>query len=407
MEHPMNADPGNRVPRLDLDPFGDEFLHDPYPFHEQLRETAPVVYLERYGIWGMARYEHVHAALTDHAAFCSGRGAGLTDFQHETPWRPPSLLLEADPPDHTAVRSVMNAVIAPRTVRAFRDRFAAVAGALADQLVARQAFDVVGDLAEIYPLSALADVVGLPTEGRENLLPYGSLAFNAFGPRNERTERAIATAAPVQDWIWSSCQRESLSPDGLGAAIWAAADRSEITHEQAPMLVRSLLSAGFDTTVYGIANTMQALSADPAQWAALREKPALAKFAFDEGLRFESPVQTFFRTTTREVSIEGVTIPEGEKVVLFLGAANRDPRRWGPTADRFDLTRTAAGHVAFGMGIHQCVGQPIARLEVEQVLTAFAERMAGFEPSAPPVVRLNNTLKGWASVPVSVTTSVG
>lgn len=388
------------VPVLDDDPFGDGILTDPYPFHQRLRDSGPVVYLQRYGIWAMGRYAEVHAALTDPATFCSSRGAGLSDFHKEKPWRPPSLLLEADPPTHTATRKAMSAVIAPRTVRRFREGFTASAEAIADELVARGEFDVVTDLAERYPLQVFPDIVGLPVDGRENLLPYGGLAFNAFGPRNALLEEALAAAAPVQEWIGNSCQRDALSPDGLGAAIWAAADAGDITHEQAPMLVRSLLSAGVDTTVHGIANTVAALAAHPDQWAALHADPALAKFAFDEALRYAGPVQTFFRTTTREVEIAGAVIPEGEKVLLFLAAANRDPRRWGADADRLDITRRASGHVAFGMGIHQCVGQPIARLEIELVLTALARRIARLEPLGDPVPKLNNTLKGWQSVPV-------
>lgn len=388
------------IPVLDDDPFGDEILTDPYPFHQRLRDSGPVVHLRRYGIWAMGRYAEVHAALTDPATFCSSRGAGLSDFHKEKPWRPPSLLLEADPPTHTATRKAMSAVIAPRTVRRFREGFTASAEAIADELVARGEFDAVTDLAERYPLQVFPDIVGLPVEGRENLLPYGGLAFNAFGPRNALLEEALAAAAPVQEWIGNSCQRDALSPDGLGAAIWAAADAGDITHEQAPMLVRSLLSAGVDTTVHGIANTVAALAAHPEQWAALHADPTLAKFAFDEALRYAGPVQTFFRTTTREVEMAGTVIPEGEKVLLFLASANRDPRKWGPDADRLDITRRASGHVAFGMGIHQCVGQPIARLEIELVLTALARRIARLEPLGDPVPKLNNTLKGWRSVPV-------
>lgn len=385
---------------LDVDPFAETNLVDPYPMHEDLRESGAVVYLERYRVWAMARHAEVYAALTDHETFCSSRGAGLSDFHKEKPWRPPSLLLEADPPDHTVTRGAMGKVISVSTIREFRETFRAEAEALADELVARGRFDAVTDLAERYPLKVFPDAVGLPVEGRENLLPYGALAFNAFGPRNHLLERALAGAAPVQQWIWDSCQRDALAPGGLGARVWESADRGEITYEQAPMLVRSLLSAGVDTTVYGIGNTIQALSANPQQWARLREKPSLARFAFDEALRYESPVQTFFRTTTREVEVAGVRIPEGEKVLLFLGAANRDPRKWGPDASRMDITRKAAGHVAFGMGIHQCVGQPIARLEVELVLTALAERVDRLEPAGEPVPKLNNTLKGWSSVPV-------
>jgi len=387
---------------LDVDPFGEDNLTDPYPMHELLREAGPVVFLQRYRVWAMARHQDVYAALTDHQTFCSSRGAGLADFRKEKPWRPPSLLLEADPPDHTVTRGAMGKVISAGTVRGFRERFRAEAEALADELVARGRFDAITDLAERYPLKVFPDAVGLPSEGRQNLLPYGALAFNAFGPRNHLLEQALATAAPTQEWIWASCQRDALTPEGLGARLWALADAGEISREQAPMLVRSLLSAGVDTTVYGIGNTVQALTTHPGQWARLREKPSLARFAFDEALRYESPVQTFFRTTTREAEVSGVRIPAGEKVLLFLGAANRDPRRWGPGADQMDITRKAAGHVAFGMGIHQCVGQPVARLEAELVLTALAERVERLEPAGDPVPKLNNTLKGWASVPVKV-----
>ena len=394
--------PENVLAILDVDPFGEDNLTDPYPMHELLREAGPVVFLPRYRVWAMARHQDVYATLADHQTFCSGRGAGLADFRKEKPWRPPSLLLEADPPGHTITRGAMAKVISASTVRGFRERFRAQAEALADGLVARGRFDAITDLAERYPLKVFPDAVGLSAEGRQNLLPYGALAFNAFGPRNHLLEQALATAAPTQEWIRASCQRDALTPEGLGARLWALADAGEISHEQAPMLVRSLLSAGVDTTVYGIGNTMQALTAHPGQWARLREKPSLARFAFDEALRYESPVQTFFRTTTREAEISGIRIPEGEKVLLFLGAANRDLRRWGPDADQMDITRKAAGHVAFGMGIHQCVGQPVARLEAELVLTALAERVERLEPAGDPVPKLNNTLKGWASVPVKV-----
>jgi cytochrome P450 len=399
----VESPPTTGVPALDDDPFGTEVLTDPYDFHRRLREAGPVVFLPRYGIYGMGRFEDVKAALQDWETFVSSRGAGISDFAKEKPWRPPSLLLEADPPDHTVVRTAMNGVVSPRGMRALRERFAAPANEIADRLVAQGTFDAVTELAEVYPLRVFPDAVGLPEAGRENLLPYGGLAFNAFGPDNELRRNALATAAPVQAWVMEQCQRENLTPGGFGEQIWAAADRGEITHEQAPMLVRSLLTAGVDTTVYGIANTVYALSRHPGQWALLHEQPARAKFAFDEALRWESPVQTFFRTTTRDVEVAGTTIPEGTKVLLFLGSANRDPRQWGEDADVLDIGRRAAGHVAFGMGVHQCVGQPVARLETELVLSALAQRARAIEPAGNPVPKLNNTLKGWASVPVRLT----
>ncbi|MCZ4587592.1 cytochrome P450 [Rhodococcus opacus] len=391
------------VPILDEDPFSHEILSSPYGFHERLREAGPVVYLPKYDIYAMGRYEHVHSALQNWETFLSGRGVGLTDFKKEKPWRAPSLLLEADPPDHTGFRKVMNGVLTPRVVRTLRTTFHKAAEELAEKLARRKSFDLVADLAEVYPIKVFPDALGISEEGRENLLPYGALAFNAFGPKNDLLEQALATAAPVQEWIMAQCGREKLAPGGFGAAIWDAADRGEITPEQAPLLVRSLLGAGLDTTVYGIGNTMYGLSLHPEQWETIHSEPNLAKFAFDEALRFESPVQTFFRTTSRSVEVEGIHLAEGTKVLLFLGSANRDPRKWGDTASQLDVRRNAAGHVAFGMGVHQCVGQPVARLEAELVVNALARRIKRIELDGEPVPKLNNTLKGWTSVPVKVT----
>ena len=139
----------------------------------------------------------------------------------------------------------------------------------------------------------------------------------------------------------------------------------------------------------------------PEQFARLRAEPALARAAFEEAVRYETPVQTFFRTTTRPVEIGGITVGEGEKVLMFLGAANRDPRQW-ERPDDYDITRRAAGHVGFGSGIHQCVGQLLARLEGECVLSALARKVPSIEITGPIRRRYNNTLRALASLPVTI-----
>ena len=168
-----------------------------------------------------------------------------------------------------------------------------------------------------------------------------SLVFNAFGPPNQLRQDAIERSAPHQAYVAEQCQRENLAPGGFGACIHARVDAGEITAAEAPLLVRSLLSAGIDTTVNGIGAAIYCLARFPDQLARLRSDPTLARNAFEEAVRFESPVQTFFRTTTREVEIGGIAIGEGEKVLMFLGAANRDPRRWDD-ADRYDITARPA-----------------------------------------------------------------
>ncbi|MBS1844506.1 MAG: cytochrome P450 [Actinobacteria bacterium] len=383
------------------DPFALDVLAEPYEFHACLRELGTVVHLTRHDVLAVARHDDVQAALGDPETFCSSAGVGLADFRREEPWRPPSLLLEADPPAHTKARHVITQVLSLAVVRGLRETFAAQAEGLVEALVERQEFDGVRDLAAAFPLKVFPDAVGLPEQGRENLLPYGSMAFNGFGPRNVLFERAMAGGEPVKEWIARHCEREALKDDGLGARIHEVAAAEGYEAAEASLLVRSFLSAGVDTTVHALGNALYCLASYPDQWEILRGDPDRARHAFEETVRFESPVQTFFRTTTRSTELDGVEVPGGVKVLLFLASANRDPRRW-TDADRFDICREARGHVGFGSGIHACVGQMMARLEGEVVLQALARQVERIELAGEPVRQLNNTLRGFESLPVAV-----
>jgi 4-methoxybenzoate monooxygenase (O-demethylating) len=397
----MSIDTTVDRPVSTIDPFSHGFLGDPYPHHEAMREAGPVVWLEQYGIWAMARHQEVRDALTDWETYCSGAGVGLSDFRKEPPWRPPSIILEADPPLHTRTRAVLTRILSPAAINVLRETFAREADALIDRLVEQREFDGVADLAESYPLKVFPDAVGLAEQGRENLMPYGTMVFNSFGPRNDLFDKAVANAGPVREWIMSKCSRAALAPDGLGIRIFHAVDAGELSEDEAGMLVRSFLSAGIDTTVYGLGNALYCFASNPEQWTVLRENPNLIRGSFEEVLRFESPVQTFFRTTTRNVEVGGVRIGDGEKVLLFLAAANRDPRRW-ERPDTFDVKRRAAGHMTFGTGIHGCVGQAVARLESEAIFGALAKRVVSFELTGKPERRLNNTLRGFDTLPLRI-----
>ena len=384
-----------------IDPFDEAFLADPYAYHPALRDAGPVVWLEPIKCFAMARHAEVQAALKDHETYCSARGVGITDFAVDAPMRQPSLLLEADPPLHDRTRALMNRIVSPIALKSLRPIWQAKADALVEALVAQRTFDAVTDLAEIYPMQIFPDTIGLPLEGREHLMPYATAVFNGFGPRNAVYERGMEQAKDAMVWIANVCLRENLSPGGWGAAIYEAADDGLCTEEEAALLVRSFLSAGVDTTVNGIGHLVLALASHPDQWALLRANPNLTKRAFEESLRWDSTVQTFFRTTIRQVTIADAVIPEGSKVLLFLAAANRDPRRWSDP-ETFDITRQASGHVGFGFGIHQCLGQMVARLEAEMVLNALIPRVKAIRLTDEPKRRLNNTLHAIAHLPVAV-----
>src|SRR5579872_834700 len=391
----------SRPPSFDADPFATEFLDDPYPHYERLREAGAMVYLPRYQCHAVGRHAEVERVLGEWETFSSAAGVGLANFNKEKPWRPPSLVLEADPPLHTRTRTVLTRVLSPGNIRKLGERFEREASMLIDRVVDMRSFDGVRDLAEPYPVKVFPDAVGLRHDGREHLLPYGNMVFNSFGPRNALTEAAFANAEGVRAWIMANCARDALAADGLGAEIYAAVDRGELSAEEAPTLVRSFLSAGVDTTVNALGNALWCFAQFPDQWDKLRGNPSGGRGAFEEVLRYEAPVQVFFRTTTREADLGGKRIGAGEKVAAFMGSANRDPRRW-PNPDIFDISRRAAGHMSFGVGIHGCVGQAVARLEGSAVLGALIRKVARIEINGEPKRRYNNILRSFQSLPLRI-----
>ncbi|WP_217896698.1 cytochrome P450 [Novosphingobium sp. B 225] len=389
------------VPVLDFDPFDEAVLADPYAHHDRLRDAGPVVYFLARGCFGMARYGDVAAALKDWQTFGSGRGVGLTDFALEEPWRPPSLLLEADPPLHDRTRGLMNKVASLSSLRAVMPEWRETARTLVSRLVGAGPFDAVPALAQSFPLAVFPRLIGLAPGGEEHLLTYAATAFNAFGPRNRLLEQSLAQAAEATAWVSEACRRENLLPHGWGMQVHEAADRGDCTADEADRLVRSFLTAGLDTTVNGIANVVHALALHPDQWQRLRAEPALGKRAFEESLRWNGVVQTFFRTTTRPVQVGGHELPEGAKVLLFYAAANRDPRQWN-RGDMFDITRSTSGHLGFGFGIHQCLGQMVARFEAEAALGALIETVGELRLTGPVERPLNNTLHPIGRLPIEL-----
>ena len=384
------------------DPWDEDLLREPYQRYAQLRSAGAVSFNEKYGYWALHRFEEVNSALQDWEVFCSSRGVGITDTAKEGAWRKPSLLLNADPPGHTDVRGHMGRIFSPMAIRKLREGFTNAAEQLVDGLSGREEVDAAAEIAEAFPTQVFPDTVGVRQDGRENLLAYGLMAFNSEGPKNHIYDEAFKNAESVHAWINSACQRENLTELGFGADIWALHDRGEVDAEQAAMLVRSVLTAGLDTTIATIGNTLIALARNPTQWEALKADPSLARAAVEEAIRYDSPVQLFFRTTTQDVSIDGTTIPEGSKVLLSLASANRDTSHWGEDAATYRIDRDTSGHVGFGVGIHRCLGQMMARLESEVVIAALARRYRSISLLADPEQRLNNVVRSRKSIPLSL-----
>lgn len=389
------------APVLDDDPYSVENLTNPYPFLKRLRGAGPAAWLSRYEVHAFGRDAEVREILEDYRTFISGAGVGSVNTHHHPPLRKPGIL-EVDPPIHSRMRAAMDGVITPKRLRPRRKDFATVAKDVIDEVLSTDTgeFDA-AQLAEKYVLRVFGDAVGIPWEGRaENLPVQGAANFATFGPQNAIAERWIAAAEGTYDWVLANCAREVLDSSGMGAQLWEYADSGDISADEATLLVRALLSAGLDTTIFAITNTLRTLSRHPEQYARVHSDPRFMKYAIDESFRFESPFYAFYRTTSRDTVISGIELPAGTKVLVFPGSANRDAAKWGADAEVYRCDRDSSGHLTFGMGIHQCVGQPISRMEMDALLSAFATRIAALEPTAEATPLIHTTLLSYASVPL-------
>ena len=395
-------DPAPGIPVWDVDPYDPEILADPTEYYAELRSLGDVVYIPRYSVLAVGRYALTRKVFSDYKTFVSSRGVGLNDFKLEEPWRPPSIILEVDPPDHTRTRKVMARNLSQKVVRDYAERFRDVAEDLVDRVLEKGTIEGVTEFAEAYPTTVFPMAVGMKDANARHLVDYGAMVFNAVGPDNALRRNAMSHAGELVPWINAACARERLTDDGLGARVYADADAGEITHAEAAMLVRSFLSAGVDTTVTGIGNALWVLSQNPGEWARLKADPSLIRSAFEEVLRYTSPVHTFCRTAGEDTEIAGYPVAEGTKVLCVLGAANMDPEKWGDP-EVFRIDRKPIGHLAFGAGIHGCVGQNIARGELEAVLSVMTDKVDRIEPAGEAVWRPNNAIHALDKLPLTLT----
>jgi cytochrome P450 len=365
---------------------------------DSLREIAPVVKLARENITMIARYEHVSAGLRDWKTFSS-----TSRPWHDPKSVRPELLLTDDPPKHTGVRAVVANALSPKALSKMAAAFAADAEVLICGLKARSGatVDAVAEITRPFVYKVLPDLLGIPVPGREHMYAFGNMVWATMGPMNELFEAAMHDTGPVIEWAVSCCARENLDTDGLGMQMFLAADRGEITQDEAKLLVGILLSAAADTTIITMANAIRAFSTYPEQYQLVRANPSLVRAAFEESLRWDSPSRMAGRIAMRDVEIDGIVIPQGERCGLMFAAANRDPRKW-TDPDKFDVQRDNRGHVGWGYGVHSCVSRVLAGLEADALLGAIVRHIERFEPAGEPEPWMTTIGHGPEKLPVRV-----
>jgi cytochrome P450 len=382
----------------EVDLFSPENVTEPFAVLDQLRELSPAVHMTRHDFWLLTRYDDVRRAAADWQTFTSSQGVALTPQFNE---RLAGSVLSTDPPEHDELRAVLSEKLAPRGLAAVRAQMHAYAARLVDELVERRRFDGVTDLAAIYPINVVADLVGLPQEGRELLHPGADATFAAFGPWGTYVQEHRHQLDSYSGWMAAMADRSRLAPGAWGEAVMDAVDAGRLTRRGAIGTLNAYMTAGMDTTVNAIAAMLQLFAERPDVWEMLKSEPSLARPMFEEILRLETPVQGFWRVTTTDTEIDGVPIPAGRRVMLHWSAANRDPRHY-PDPARFDIRRNPFDHLSFGYGIHGCAGQGLARLEVAILLETLLARVHRFELAADIRRRDNPIVRSLQSVQLIV-----
>ena len=384
-----------RFPVATHDIFSDESILDPFGFDGRMREMGPVVWLEQFSSWFVGQHDAARAVYADPRTFSSK----TIPFGSRDSIAPP-ILLSDDAPAHTKDRAAIMPVLAPASLKAGSAHFAAVADEMVDRLLDEGEGDAYQFTAG-FVLRAFPDMLGLPEEGRGSLIDFGQAILNAFGAMNERTQAALARASEGFAWVETQCARDKVSRDGLAERIYALADAGKVSDVEAGLLVRTVLAAGFDTTILAITSAIAHLARDPAQWAKVRDNPALLKNAFEETLRFQPPGRYSNRAVTVDCEVGGVAMKAGDQIAIGLAATGRDPRKWD-NPDTFDVERRAVGHLTFGFGVHACIGQVLARMEYEALLSALARRVGTMELTGEPQPMMNNVTTGFSVVPFRV-----
>ena len=390
-----------------FNPMDPTFVADPYPTYRQLRAEDPVHHSPM-GFWVLTRYDDVVAALRDPrlakeaiAAFVAAR------FGAPVPITGLSML-DRDPPDHTRLRSLVSKAFTPRVVEGLRPRIQQIVDGLLRRALEKGSMDLIEEFAYPIPVNVICEMLGVPVEDHERFkgwsLDIARGLDSILLPRDsEVPKRSVASRTALAEYFRELIAKRRASPrsDLLSALIAAEEAGDKLSENELLATCILLLIAGHETTVNLIGNGTLALLRHPDQLRRLRENPALIGTAVEELLRFDGPVQRTARIPSEDVVIDGHTIAKGEMVMPFIGAADRDPAQF-PDPDRLDIGRTDNRHIAFGWGIHFCLGAPLARVEGQLAINTLVQRLPSLALATDaPEFRESLTLRGLKSLPVT------
>jgi cytochrome P450 len=384
-------------------PFAYEIHEDPYPTYARMRDEEPAYYNPDLRFWAFSRFDDVLNGYRDWETFTSTRGIALGDAMQSTA---PSMI-GMDPPDQTKLRKLAVGAFTPKRVGALEPRIRALTTRFLDGLVEEGECDLIARFAALLPSDVISTLLGAPPEDHNDLRIWTATLLTRedgvadLPPAAHEASRKLT--GRFQELIAEKRRRPG--EDLISALIATELEGRRLTDLEILGFAMLLITGGNETTEKLIANTVHQLARHPEQRARVLANPGRIPAAVEESLRFRSPTQYMVRTNTRPLEVYGRTIPEGEKVMLLIGAANHDPRRFD-APERFDIDRTMERHLAFGFGVHFCLGARLARLEARVALEEIHQRLPDYEvdESGVGVVHATN-VAGLATLPIRFTPS--
>ena len=390
-------------PDVYYDPYDFEIDADPYPVWRRMREEAPLYWNEKYEFFALSRWDDVDKALLDWGNYISGRGSVLELIRANIPM-PSGMILMEDPPIHHIHRSLLSRVFTPRRINALEPQVRQFTVDTLGPLVGAGGFDFIADLGAQMPMKVIGWLLGIPEQDQVAIRQQIDEGLRLEeGEESKLTESFGVQADLFVEYIeWRKTHpSDDLMTELLNAEFEdETGTRRTLNHDELLTIVNLLAAAGNETTARLIGWTGQVLSDHPDQRRALAEDRSLVPNAIEEVLRYEAPSPVQARYVTRDVEHYGQTVPEGSIMVLLNGSANRDDRHF-PDGDRFDVRRDVGRHLAFGFGIHVCLGAPLARLEGRVALDEVLKRFPDWEVDYERARRARtSTVRGWETLPV-------
>jgi cytochrome P450 len=383
-----------------FDPYSYEHHEDPYPTYRRLRNEAPAYLDPERGFWALSRHDDIRAAIDDWPTYSSSEGITLERRSEAVE----PMLIEMDPPRHTELRALVSRAFTPRRVAGLESPIGELARELSTSFAPGARVDVIEEFAAKLPMAVISVMLGVPREDQDELRSWSDAMLHREEGSAELTRAGIDGATRLYGYFGDviANRRRTPSEDLVGALVAAHEGDRTLSHAEVLGFCFLLLIAGNETTTKLIGNAIFWLAAFPDQRARLLADPSLIPAAVEETLRFDTSTQALARVLTRDVELHGVTLPTGRKGLLLFGSANRDERRWDEP-DVFDIDRNPAGHLAFGHGVHHCLGAPLARLETRVALEILLPVLGEYRVDRTDAVRVHSgNVRGFARLPVEV-----